>query len=337
MNNAKNTSITFGASCAINDDMLYVSSFIDALPHDTDYTRMFVLNLKLPGTWFYHDIPDKTVTSVAMRHASSEVPRATYALCSDGTIEIYNSTAVITETIPIHKNAGGMSSITHIDDKVYACGAGNQIYCRDSDTWIETAQNLREQAQNIVNSIIEKISSKQEINIIELTGTARTLTSLECIKGTHDDNVYACGTNGTVLHWDGLEWQTVHSGTRQHLHDIHCVTADDIIMCGHNGVVIRGNHRIGFKRLLIEKTDVNFWSVRLFNQTLYLGSTSGLFNVHEKNLVKTRFDSLALPSHISIESMDATDQTLWVVTTTFVLRLNSNAWELIEHPDNVPL
>lgn len=334
MGNSKKTSISFGASCAINDDMLYVCSFIDALPQDIDYTRMFVLNLTLPDTWYYHDIPDKTVASVAMRHASGDVPRAAYALCSDGTVEIFNSTCVINERIPTHKNAGALSCITHIEDTTYACGAENQIYCRNSDMWIETALDFREQAQNTAHAIIEKIASKQEINIAELTGKARTITSLECIKGTHNNNVYACGTNGTVLYWDGLKWHAVQSGTRQHLHDIHCVTADDIIMCGHNGVVIRGNYRNGFKRMPIEKTNINFWSVRFFDQKLYLGSTSGLFNVHENNLIKTRFGNLTLPSHLSIESMDATDQTLWVVTTRLVLRLNSNEWQLIEHPDN---
>ncbi|VVN92643.1 hypothetical protein [Pseudomonas fluorescens] len=334
MKTSKKTPITFGSGAAINDEMLYVTSFIDAIAPEINHTRMFVLNLALPGLWFHHDIIDKTVVSVAVRPASDAKPRVAYALCTDGTVETYNSNSTLNEAIPMRENAGSLSSITHIGNRTYACGAENQIFYRSNNFWEETGVSFRDDAVNILKEIATEIKSGKELNILELTKKTRTLTLFECIKGTSENNIYTCGTNGMVLHWNGHEWQQSQSGTRQHLHDIHCVTPDDIIMCGHNGVVIRGNHTNGFRRMPIEKTDINFWSVRLFNKSLYLGSTSGLFCVTKNTLIKASFGTITLPSQYSIESIDTTDNTLWVITNKFILRLNTGTWKIIELPDN---
>lgn len=91
----KRASVTFGAACAVNDEIIYVASFIDDMPSDISYTRMFVLNIGMNDKWFYHDIPDETVVSVTYDPNGTDGKRICYSLSDTGFIEAYNSGGAI--------------------------------------------------------------------------------------------------------------------------------------------------------------------------------------------------------------------------------------------------
>lgn len=329
----KSTQISFGSGCAINGDMLYVASFIDSLL-DASHTRIFVLNLDLPDKWYYHDLNNKTVTSTAFRPQQSELARAGCSLTTDGDIEIFNSEGTQIITIP-RKTDAPLTSLAVIDGSFFCCGAEGQIYKIETKRTEEIGHKIAANARSTLSEIFDIKNSEDAKKIQKLTSVSRSITNLQCITGLSKNDIYTCGTNGKIYHRDGREWSKCKSGTKQHLHSIHCVTPDDVMACGHNGTIVRGNARDGFKRLSAEKIDRNFWCIKYFNEDIYIGTTNGLLALKNGKFFHPLPSALPLPNDYSIESLSSTKDTLWVVASRFVLRLNQNRWELIDHPDNL--
>ncbi|MGA1842802.1 MAG: outer membrane protein transport protein [bacterium] len=68
-----------------------------------------------------------------------------------------------------------------------------------------------------------------------IMGKAKPLYS---IWGTSSTNVFAVGTNGTILHYDGTAWTTMNSGTTQSLYEIWGTSSEDIFAVGSEGAIV---------------------------------------------------------------------------------------------------
>ena len=83
---------------------------------------------------------------------------------------------------------------------------------------------------------------------------------LHGIKGSADDDIYAVGENGLILHFDGSLWREMqHWLTTVTLRDIWCCSSDNVLVVGDYGTV-----------LLYEGSD---WHV------IPSGTTEGLFSI----------------------------------------------------------
>ncbi|WP_133247395.1 hypothetical protein [Pseudomonas sp. NDM] len=336
--------ITFGSGCAISNTMLYVPSFLDELDESLEHTRMFVLNLETSPYWFHHEIREKTVVSTCFRPESAEFKRACYSLTNRGVVEIFNSDETIENHIFKTKadtiKSGDLTNIKFIGQHAYACGSGNQVYKNLPQGWSLISSAIKAQATQKLSEAVSNISKAtnsltvKNADLISATKKLREYTILNCIDGLTENSIYTCGTNGKIWHWDGSNWQDIKSGTKQHLHHIHCTSDDTVLMCGHNGTILTGNYKSGFRRLPIEKTQIHFWSIKSFRESIYLGSNRGLFTI-TNNQITPCMISPDIPSFFSVQSIDVRDNTLWVVADKFILRYHSNSWDIIEHPDNI--
>lgn len=335
--------VTLGKGCAISNDMFYTPSFLDELDESLEHTRMFVLNVATSPHWFHHEIFNSTIVSTCFRPGSELAERACYALSNKGAVEIFNSketieTPIFKSTDPM-KISVEMTDITFIGEHAYACGSANSVYKHTALGWTLISFDLQAMAlKNLSNAIIEIKKSPNPLyvdprQLISATKKLSEFTILQCIGGLVENSIYTCGTNGIIWYWDGLKWTYIKSGTRQHLHDIHCISEDLIIICGHNGTVLKGNNKLGFKRLATGSSNYNFWSIRFFEDTVYLGASKGLFMVSENQIIPCPLP-LNTPSNFSVQNIDTIDQTLWVVADKFILRKFANTWEMFEHPDN---
>lgn len=340
---ANKVPITFGGACAVSDDMLYVASFPDAMGEDDDFTRLFVLNLKMPARWGHHDIADGTVNGVAFRPATPTRPRACLALTADGMVETYNSSQHTLEQIDpsaSETTQGVFRAIRHIGDTTFACGAGNRVYKRSVSTggWQRISAEIEKLAQSSLQAALKEIGSAtqgaREPDLQAMTDSLRQYTLLDDIAGSQASDVYACGTNGVIMHWDGVNWTSLSSGTRQHLHAIHSLSDAEILICGHHGTVIRGSRKAGFKRIPVGDVSENLWAVRSYKGTIYVGTGTGLLTVEDSGLKPVQLP-VDVPCQYAVAALDIADDVLWVVADKFVLRLIGKDWEFIEHPDNI--
>jgi hypothetical protein len=56
--------------------------------------------------------------------------------------------------------------------------------------------------------------------------------------GFSENNVFAAGTNGTILHYNGTAWISMNSGVDNHLMDMWGKSPDNLYAVGTQGVVI---------------------------------------------------------------------------------------------------
>ena len=71
------------------------------------------------------------------------------------------------------------------------------------------------------------------------TMTSGTSTNLFGVWGAASDDVYAVGANGVILHFDGTAWRSMSSGTSQALLGIGG-TIGTAFAVGNAGTIVRG-------------------------------------------------------------------------------------------------
>ncbi|MEA3435396.1 MAG: hypothetical protein U9R43_02950 [Thermodesulfobacteriota bacterium] len=68
--------------------------------------------------------------------------------------------------------------------------------------------------------------------------TSGTTEHLNGVWGSSGTDVFAVGLNGTVLHYDGNNWSSMTSGTLEHLYDVWGSSGTDVFAVGYNGTVL---------------------------------------------------------------------------------------------------
>ncbi len=334
--------VQFGDGCAVSDDILYLTAFPDELDDEISFTRMFTLNTASPEQWFHIDHDGHRMVSVCLRAAQAAQPRAVCALSEEGVVEIANSQQQSFEQIDGaglaqgSRGLGPMHRIREIAHTLYACGAGNQVYKREPQGWTAIDGTLAAAAQQGMTQTIERLQAidgeATEDQLLDLINGIGEVGGLDDIGGTGPDDLYVCGVDGTLAHWDGQGWTSLRVPTDAHLHSIHAVSAQTVWVCGHNGTLLKGNRQTGFTSILDHRVSTHLWSVREFDQRVYVGTTKGLWLLNGEQLEAVDLpDTYELPL---VNALDSTATALWVVADRFVARLAAGVWQRFDHPDN---
>jgi photosystem II stability/assembly factor-like uncharacterized protein len=69
---------------------------------------------------------------------------------------------------------------------------------------------------------------------------ADTTTYLKSVWGASATNVYAVGTRGAILHFDGSSWSPMTTGTTATLYGIWGTTPTTVFVVGENGTILQG-------------------------------------------------------------------------------------------------
>lgn len=338
----KKVPVQFGDGCAVSDDIAYMSAFPDALSEEAEFTRMFAFNAGTASKWFHHDLNGHRIVSVCLRQARENTPRAVCALADDGAVEIAGSAGQIFEYIAgaglgaESKQLGYLKRIREIGGRLYACGVGNQVYRREIDGWAAIDQGLTNAAQASMLDFVERLHRLSDQvspgDVVALSSSLASHGVLNDMAGVAEDDIYACGLNGALWHWDGTNWCRVDSGTDEHLYAMHAVASDEVWICGRNGTLLRGHRNGGFAALRDPEIRDNFWSVRKFSDRVFLGTTRGLVSLQRGAMRR-----VSLPGKIGfpvVQSLDSIGDTLWVFADRFLVRFQGVRWERFDHPDN---
>jgi len=73
------------------------------------------------------------------------------------------------------------------------------------------------------------------------TGTAQANRTVDADLRLAAADGWIVGDNGTILRWDGANWNAVASPTTNDLFDVHCVNASACRAVGENGTIIHWN------------------------------------------------------------------------------------------------
>ena len=295
---AKVASVYFVDGTVARNGLVYIASKLhDIDPEDYDFSRLFIYR---DGEWRRQDF-QWDVVSVASKRTEPEGITLT-ALSMQGDVFLGTNTSATNEKIKdagTYAGKGAVRQIRFIDGSLYVCGTNGQVYRRRGSAWAHMDDGL--------------LNPDWDLNSID---------------GLAERDIYVVGQRGRIFHWNGKEWREVKSPTKSHLERVRCVSPDEVYACGHDGVLLRGNHRDGFK--LLSSGGENFWGLEVFQGKVYLaGRTLFLFDGEAVSPLTTGLDP-----EIDGYRLDAKDGVLWSFGVNDLAWFDGKTWTRVQHPDN---
>ncbi len=153
---------------------------------------------------------------------------------------------------------------------------------------------------------------------------------LQSIHGLDESDVYAVGTSGIVLHFDGDEWEEIESPTDFDLERVLCVSRDEVYLCGCGGMLFRGS-KDSWLALTEPDEKVTFWDMALLAGRVFVCSDDRLFVLDGNTLEEV---PIPVRGPVQFYRMDAGDGELWTVGGECVLHFDGKSWTQHVCPEN---
>ena len=101
-----------------------------------------------------------------------------------------------------------------------------------------------------------------------------------------------------------------------------------IVICGHNGTLLRGNHRDGFTDISPIANSESFTGISIYDDTIYLAHEDGLCLVEGTSIENVQTG--LRPELTDGCRLFAIDGVLWSVGYHEIARLSEGRWERIK-------
>jgi hypothetical protein len=323
------TDVSFTVAKAIEDDWLFIAGSPDEDEPNSPYTRWFQYVSGYEQPWTFHESNwwARSATSYFPPGVDKTGDWALVGMSQEGHVEFSYLESIVEEKIPgagvFVSDAAGwgyVSSIRQIGDFLFACGGGGQVYKRSGTGLWEHMDAGLLQALPVTDRLL-----------------------LSDINGAGDRDIYVCGSfpgpaglEGRVFYYDGTAWRRIDIPETGYLTRILVESPESIWICGHNGALLNGNMRLGFKDVSRVEDNQLFYSMARFGEKLYLGSNLGLY---EYELGRTDARILKVVTGLAPEVRDAVTvdeagEVLWSVGEKDIVRFDGSDWTRIDHPDN---
>ena len=172
---------------------------------------------------------------------------------------------------------GAVTRIQEIGSTLFVCGGFGQVYRRDESGWKAIDGDLATLGRSALSQSLSGSESFSASRLLELTQLLQNAPNFNDIGGVDETDVYVCGNGGNLFHFDGQSWVKIETGTNAILTSMHCVSEDEVLIVGKDGIVLSGNVRSGFRNLGEFFPGGYIWSVRKFRDKIYLGTLQGLY------------------------------------------------------------
>jgi len=320
--------VTFTTGFAVTRDYFVAAGAMDEMPPFAPCTRVFSFDQSSSPSWTKHD--EEWRVARIWSYFDESDNGYICLLSVEGDIKFLSEDTPITEKIPgagvFSEDAGGwgyMNCLRQIGDHLYACGDGGQVYKRlGPDSW-----------QHMDAALIQ-------------TPPVNDRLQLNSINGLTENDIYLsgdfpgpAGLEGKLFHFDGSDWRPLPIPEVGYLNSIHIESPERIWVCGHNGALLLGNARDGFKDLSSVEDNQLFYSLTLFNGKVYLASNLGLFAYDPADLAARirKVITGLMPELQDAHVVDACDGVLWSIGEKDIARFDGKQWVRVDHPDNPPI
>ncbi len=224
-----------------------------------------------------------------------------------------------------NKIYGQFNQIRIINNNLYVCGSGGQVYKNNQTNWEPLGYNFEENPLEILPN---------DLSFLEYDVDFGFNKNLYDINGFDENNIYVCGTkngDGFIAFFDGTSWIEIDRITPSALSGI-CLCPDNknVLISGDYGTLLKGNVIDGFENLKDISINHAFYNSAYYKKNLYIASENGLYIYDDGKfcLVPELND---LKGVISIEVKEGV---LWVLSYKKLIRYNGFSWEVIDYIDN---
>lgn len=185
-----------------------------------------------------------------------------------------------------------------IDGYVYVCGVGRQVYQRtDTDNWTQMHASIPKKGERV---------------------------GFEDIDGYSKDEIYCCGWNGEIWHFDGSDWFNRSGITNLILTSICCAGDGIVYIVGQQGLIIKGSRDAWEVVEIEEEFTTDFWDVHWFNGKLYVTTMTGLYTLQDNILDEVEFNDVLNTTFYRLSSAEGV---LWSIGSSDVLSFDGKKWE----------
>jgi len=332
---------TIESACLIRGSFALLATSLDTLPQrEWDFSRVstFEPNDKI-NPWSYRDY-DYTVVDVSFWQENN----LRCILSREGDIRLYGPGGVPDRTYRLpdagvmRQEAAGygyVNRIRTIGQSLYVCGQSRQVYRFApgaahvlDGVWEDFAGPMRQAPiseppdDNGGEAFDRWLDENDAIDFMDIAGAS-------------EDDIYAAGDE--CWHYDGLRWEQLQLPTDECINAIKAIDTDQIVMVGHNGTVLMGNARQGFKELSGIEDNQNFTGAEWFQGKLFLASNLGLYiydpDTGKIEAYRTKLSPELQDAHI----LEAKDGVLWSFGFKDLAYFDGKAWMRVDHPDNPPI
>jgi hypothetical protein len=298
----KRSSVTFLNGYSPRKNSLGLLAFPDALSSETRFCRFF--SMTTSGEWFHLDF-DFDCRSLAAILAT----KTWFILGKNGEIiEIgvggnTKITQIFGAGLYTPEKRGYLETIKNINDQLFVCGYGRQVYQKINEQWVSIAEDIL---------------------------TKKTGTGFFDIDGTSAFDIYGVGWNGEIYYYNGLVWEKENSPTKEHLASVKCLNKNEIWICGNNGIVLFGS-RNNWKAIHDKNYQNNWYSIEEFNNRIYIAGNNILAYIDGENIKPVE---TGLNKKFTTHKLHAKDGLLWSIGEKDILTYDGKSWEELLHPDN---
>ena len=231
---------------------------------------------------------------------------------------------------------GYVNRIRPIDGALYVCGQSRQVYRFDwngrdlaAGQWVDFAGPMRQppmseppEDSNDAEAFDRWLDENDAIDFVDIAGPS-------------ESDIYAVGDE--AWHWDGARWTQLAMPTDEPLAAIKVMSADLIYIVGHNGTLLAGNARDGFRDQSTVDDNQNFTGVEWFGDRLFLASNFGMFTFDPATRKIERYVTDLKPDLKDTHMLEAKDGILWSFGFKDLAWFDGSRWTRVDHPDNPPI
>lgn len=342
------------AQAASEDVLAVIATLDDAEIYDAD-ARAFQYRHRADfgEKWYYEDF-QLSIQDITYFTASTP-PQSYFAMLSaEGDVYHFAEPARYQERIrgagtsaPDSKFYGKMLKMSQVGARLYACGAGGQIYFRaDRDDWrmlTDAVLNDPEAQRRHLEGGPPIGDPRWQEWIIQKARTpvSRNIVFYD-IRGFDEDHIYFCGVENQkpiLCFWDGKTLEELKLPIEKAaLTGIYVESSESVWVCGREGTLLHGSRNRGFAPVNIPTRLNLFHHITPYKDNLVLPSSVRPGGLYQLDPITQEFGRFT-PSLPRLRQGDgpffaqAVGDILWVVALKDIFRFDGVAWERIEHPD----
>ena len=125
-------------------------------------------------------------------------------------------------------------------DNVYAVGNNGLVLHYDGSDWTQVTAATEEALQDVIGTETHVLAVDTYGLILSdtLTASSESGVALRSIWGNSDSDIFVVGEAGTILHFNGAEWNSMNSDTSQWLNSVWGSAGSDVFAVGENGAIV---------------------------------------------------------------------------------------------------
>ena len=297
--------VYFSNGVLVDNETVVISSGFLAEP-DAATSRIY---LKFGDFWAAHDVPNDFIVSVTFSKSKGVL----YALGRNGIIKyVGNKSKAFTydnikgqfkeKWLYDAQERESMSRIRAVNDEVYACGWGGQMYRLAGEQWIPFDKG---------------IEKSKEVHFLDIDGA--------------DKDLYAVGMNGKAFYFNGSLWDEIDFPTNCHLQSIHYVSDSEVYIGGALGTLYKGCKN-SWSYIGDEDKKENYWAVRKFGKDLFITyANNGMLKLSDDNLLEV---DMGLGYKPSTNMLHSGSGKLWSFGAYDLVEYDGTVWNSVSCPDN---